>query len=227
MLDHKLVFIGGLHRSGTSIFHECLREPPLASGFLETGGPEDEGQHLQSVYPPAKVYGGPGKFGFHRDAYQTESSVLVSDANREKLLCSWKKYWDVTRPVLLEKSPPNLIRMRFLQAMYPKCYFIMMMRHPVAVSYATQKWSETSLHWLLKHWLLCHEAMQTDRRHIERLFVLKYEEFVAEPDYHLARIHAFLDIDARPCPLEITDANPKYFERWNEDRRKMVSRYLT
>src|SRR6516164_3214081 len=108
MLDHTLVFIGGLHRSGTSILHECLREHPRASGFRETGVPEDEGQHLQSVYPPAKVHGGPGKFGFHREAYLTESSLLVSDANREKLLCDWKKYWDITKATLLEKSPPNL-----------------------------------------------------------------------------------------------------------------------
>jgi hypothetical protein len=226
MLNHKFVFIGGLHRSGTSILHECLREHPFASGFRHTGVPEDEGQHLQSVYPPAKDFGGPGKFGFYPEAYLAESAPLITNANREKLFSEWKQHWDLAKPVLLEKSPPNLIRMRFLQAMFPGCYFIMMVRHPIAVSYATQKWSETSLHSLFKHWLLCHESMERDRQHIERLFVLKYEHFVTNPNYHLRRIYTFLGLELQPCKLEIVDANPKYFERWEQSRRKLISRYL-
>jgi hypothetical protein len=46
----RLVFIGGLHRSGTSIVHRCLSDHPDVSGFQSTGVWEDEGQHLQSVY---------------------------------------------------------------------------------------------------------------------------------------------------------------------------------
>jgi hypothetical protein len=226
MLYHKFVFIGGLHRSGTSILHECLREHPQASGFRDTGVPEDEGQHLQSVYPPAKDFGGPGKFGFYSEAYLTESSPLVSDANRQRLLLEWKRHWNLKRPILLEKSPPNLIRMRFLQAMFPGCFFIMMIRHPIAVSYATQKWSNTTLHSLVKHWLLCHEAMERDREKIENLFVLKYEDFVADPDGHLGRLYSFLGIDQQPCRLDVEDANPKYFHCWTKARRKLISRYV-
>ena len=47
-----LVFVGGLHRSGTSLVHRCLASHPAVSGFSDTGVPEDEGQHLQTVYPP-------------------------------------------------------------------------------------------------------------------------------------------------------------------------------
>ena len=46
-----LVFVGGLHRSGTSLVHRCLALHPAVSGFSGTGVPEDEGQHLQTVYP--------------------------------------------------------------------------------------------------------------------------------------------------------------------------------
>ena len=49
----QLVFVGGLHRSGTSLVHRCLAEHPSASGFRNTGVWEDEGQHLQTVYLPA------------------------------------------------------------------------------------------------------------------------------------------------------------------------------
>ena len=51
MPDHTYVFVGGLHRSGTSLLARSLEAHPSVSGFRDTGVPEDEGQHLQSVYP--------------------------------------------------------------------------------------------------------------------------------------------------------------------------------
>ena len=67
---HPFVFLGGLHRSGTTLLFRMLREHPEISGFAnnqdanEWLGAEDEGQYLQSVYPPAIFWGGPGKFAF-------------------------------------------------------------------------------------------------------------------------------------------------------------------
>ena len=56
--DKKFVFICGLHKSGTSLLFRILRDHPDMSGFTNTGVPKDEGQHLQSVYPPAWRFGG-------------------------------------------------------------------------------------------------------------------------------------------------------------------------
>src|SRR5918992_4047803 len=106
--SHRFVFIGGLHRSGTFPLFRCLREHPLLSGFNDTGASEEEGQHLQSVYAPAIAYGGPGRFGFHPGAHLTEASDLVTADNKLRLFEEWKAYWDLSKPVLLEKSPPNL-----------------------------------------------------------------------------------------------------------------------
>ncbi len=84
MLDKQFVFVAGLHRSGTSLLFQCLRDHPQISGFENTGVPEDEGQHLQSVYQPAHKFGRPGTFGFNPDSYLTESSPLVTEENRER-----------------------------------------------------------------------------------------------------------------------------------------------
>jgi hypothetical protein len=86
------IFIGGIHRSGTTLLFDILREHPLISGFSGTGAPMDEGQHLQSVYPSDKMYGGPGRFGFARAAHLTEVSQLVTERNRERLLADWTRY---------------------------------------------------------------------------------------------------------------------------------------
>lgn len=51
---------------------------PGASGFEDTGVPEDGGQHPQSVFEPASVYGGPGEFAFYAGAHLSEESALIS-----------------------------------------------------------------------------------------------------------------------------------------------------
>ena len=66
--DHRYIFVCGLHRSGTSVLFRSLRDHPEVSGFQGTPSPEDEGMHLQTVYPPSGRYGGAGVFGFYYEA---------------------------------------------------------------------------------------------------------------------------------------------------------------
>ena len=185
---HRLVFVGGLHRSGTTLLGRLIAQHPQVSGFAETGVPADEGQHLQTVYPTAKAHGGPGRFGFDGAAHLTEKSDLCTPQNAARLIESWSAHWDLTKPLLVEKSPPNLVRTRFLQGLFPDASFVVILRHPIAVSLATQKWSQTSLRSLLRHWLVCHEALADDRPHVERLLALTYEELVDDPAACLDRV---------------------------------------
>jgi hypothetical protein len=221
---HRFVFIGGLHRSGTSTIFRCLREHPLISGFSDTGVSEEEGQHLQSVYPPATAYGGPGRFGFRPEAHLTENSDLVTNGNRLQLFEEWQTHWDLAKPVLLEKSPSNLIRTRFLQAMFPNPYFVIVTRHPIAVSYATQKWSTTPLDELIEHWLVCYERFERDKRHIGRLLTVKYEDFVKEPQIALKTIYSFLGLPTHLKSIEVhPNINEQYLQRWRAGQDDVLS----
>jgi hypothetical protein len=213
--DHyKFIFLCGLHKSGTSPLFRILREHPQISGFSNTGVPEDEGQHLQSVFPPAKVYGGPGRFGFSAEAHLTEKSTLVNSANADRLFAEWSAYWDLHRPYLLEKSPPNLIRTRFLQAIFPNSYFVVISRHPVAVSLATQKWAGTSLESLIEHWLHCYDLFDRDRSHLERVLAVKYEDLIRTPQPELDRIWKFLGVAPLASAVLDPGGNERYFTAW-------------
>src|SRR5215472_9779809 len=147
--SHHFVFCCGLHRSGTTLLFRMLREHPKVSGFANNKDAnewlalEDEGQFLQSVYPPGIVYGGPGRFAFYSEAHLTEESGLLTPENKAKLAGEWFPYWDLSREYLLEKSPPNLVMSRFLQSAFPNSWFVVIERHPVAVALATEKWSQT------------------------------------------------------------------------------------
>jgi hypothetical protein len=231
--QHDYIFVCGLHRSGTSVLFRSLRDHPQVSGFQGTASPEDEGMHLQTVYPPSGRYGGAGAFGFHPEAHLTEASPLVSEANRRKLFAEWSRYWDLGKKYLLEKSPPNLIRTRFLQAMFPNSYFIVMLRHPLAVSYATQKWyRKYKVNWrgfprIFEHWLVCHELFWADRKHLKNVYVVKYEEFVAEPERWVNDMYSFLELGDFSMSQDIlSGVNKRYFSLWKKSQSGLLSRRM-
>jgi hypothetical protein len=218
-IDRKIAFVCGLHKSGTSLLARILRDHPNISGHQGTGVPEDEGQHLQSIYEPAYVYGGPGRFGFDERSYLTEKSSLVSSDAAHKLFSEWSRYWDLGADLLLEKSPPNLVRTRFLQALFPNSYFIIITRHPIAVACATRKWSKTDLRSLIKHWLVCHERFEADRPYLHRTLSVRYEDLTADPGKLLRQIGAFLEVEDIPVSHEVDSSiNRKYFDEWKMER---------
>jgi hypothetical protein len=212
------VFVCGLHRSGTSMLFELLREHPQISGFRDTGVPRDEGQHLQTVYPAARSHGRPGQFGFNPGAHLTEASPLIGDAARRALFAQWARYWDTSRPYLLEKSPPNLIRTRFLQAMFPRSKFIVLTRHPVPVALSTRRWTQVPLYTLVHHWVTCHERWEADRPLVRDALQISYERLVAEPAEALAAIARFLGVAPFDAPPIAPDpsVNARYFALWEQ-----------
>jgi hypothetical protein len=218
------VFVGGLHRSGTSLVHRLLRAHPDVSGFEGTGAWEDEGQHLQDVLPTARALGGPGRFGFADGAHLTEASPAVSDATRDALLAAWRPHWDLDRPVLLEKSPPNLIRFRFLRALFPDARLVAVVRHPIAVAEATRRmrWVRRlrSTRSVVEHWAWCMDRFERDRARLGPVHLVRYEEFVADPEARFAELLRFLDLDPAPLGETIhTDANARWEAHWRRTRR--------
>jgi Sulfotransferase family len=230
MERHQLVFLAGLHRSGTTLLARLLAAHPEISGFSDTGVAADEGQHLQTLYPAAQGYGGPGRFGFAPESHLTETSPLVSDESARALFGEWSSHWDLARPFLVEKSPPNLLKTRFLQALFPRSSFVVVLRHPIPVSLATAKWRRTRrYHRLLEHSLHCYELFAADRERLERVHVIRYEELVREPEAVLQGIFDFLGLEPIPPgePVE-AGADERYFQQWQELKRDPRMRlYLT
>lgn len=241
MSDQLLLFVGGLHRSGTTMLARMLAEHPQISGFADTDAPADEGQHLQDVYPVISPGRQAGRFAFHREAHLTESSPLAGPASRERLLDAWSPHWDTDRPVLLEKSPPNLLMTRFLQATFPgQARFVLVVRHPVAVACATQKWSATRPHELLHHWAVAYHTAAGDLPSLAHVAIVRYEELVAQPDAAVARSLAVVGLQDHAPGRSVEsgvnadnfasdrttrgDVNEGYFASWRARKRSLPKR---
>lgn len=224
-----MVFIGGLHRSGTTLLARLVGGHPLVSGFSGTGVPEDEGQHLQRVYPPARTYGGPGRFGFDERAHLTEHSPLAGPAAALQLLEQWGPHWDMSKPLLLEKSPPNLLATRFLQAVFPGAYFVVIVRHPAAVALATQRRDPgQGLRPLLRHWFHVHALLLADLPSLDHVLVVRYERLLEQPDLCRERLAAFLGVPDRFPPLDVDrEAQERYVRAWNDLQHSLRGRLAT
>ncbi len=183
--EHKYLFVGGLHRSGTSALYQLLGSDGRISTFQNTGVIEDEGQFLQSVYPVDKFYGGVGIFGLNSAAHLTENSPMIDSAKRQ-LFDEWSQYWDTTKPVLAEKTPSNLLKARFLQAIFPNSSFVFITRHPVASTMATTKWTGAYMTTLIENWVKTHETLFDDLPYLNNSLILKYEDFTVSPESYFS-----------------------------------------
>lgn len=108
MQNKRLIFVCGTHRSGTSLLHRLVRAHPLVSGFAATGVPEDQGQHLQDVYPPAWRLGGPGRFARSSLTHMDETHSLATPGRCRPPVRPAVVALGPVQAVPIEKSPPNV-----------------------------------------------------------------------------------------------------------------------
>jgi hypothetical protein len=218
--EPRHVFICGLQRSGTSVLARNVGRFRNCTSFQNTGAIEDEGQYLQDVYPTNNELGGTGWYGFDERAHLTEKSELLTAENISRLRASWCQYWEKGKAIRIEKTPGNLLMTRFLQAAFPNAYFVVITRHPIAVSLANQRWKKSmaSLRMGFEHWLHCHRLFEEDKRYLTYVYELTYEAYISDPGRYHREIAAFIRTEVSDAGLEEVSGshNKRYFDRWTQ-----------
>jgi len=184
----RWVFLVGCYNSGTTLLHDLLAENPQV-GSLHT-----EGQFLtdQLVLPKA--------VGLARLwAMEPEHFVLDEGGGEgvrvDKIKRQWgAKFDDPHKPVLIEKSPTNAARTRWLQRHFAPASFIGIVRDGFAVAEGIHRKAGHSLEQSARQWARSNEIMLDDFEHLERKMVVRYEDLTARPAEVLAETLEFLGL---------------------------------
>jgi len=109
---------------------------------------------------------------------------------------------DLKKPVLLEKSPPNSSKTRWLQKHFENAHFVGIMRNGYAVSEGiTRKANPIHLinSWPIEksanQWKRSNEVLQEDAKHLKKFMWVSYEELVDNTVGTLNKITSFIGID--------------------------------
>merc|ERR1719281_1943587 len=178
---------------------------------------------------------GIGRYAFDPENHLTETDPRVNFVARGNLFGSWSFLWDLSQPVLMEKSPSNMIISRFLHALWgfgftpdrSPARFIFITRHPIAVALATKRAGphtvrDLSIYDLVKHWVVAEETMTKDLAMLPKThwLTIKLESFTEHPGETLHILFKFLglepDEDAIHKAVEQVELHPnsRYFDSW-------------
>ena len=201
----RYIFIGGAHKSGSTLLGRILSQSANISAFECTGAPMDEGQWLQNVLIQ-DVHVGELLFGLSEESHLTESDLIRSGIDSELLSC-WNNYWNTKGEYFLEKSPINVLRTRFLQAIFPDSAFLITIRDPRTSYMAAKKtMPHVSFKTYLKNWHSIYSTFKKDSNYLKSYAVIHYESLLKNPQNVLEYIkNTFgleidLQSDSRVCP---------------------------
>jgi SAM-dependent methyltransferase len=185
----KWVFVVGCYNSGTTLLHDILATHP------EVGSMDNEGQFNQTeLLRPFDV--GLGRAWSKRPELFRMDETTRSDVNVRRIKRQWgARYNFPERPVLLEKTPVNGARVRWLEREFENAHFIAILRNGYAVAEGIHRKAGLPLGEAARHWALANEIMLADLPHVRHSLVVRYEDLTNATDETVRRIAAFIGID--------------------------------
>jgi hypothetical protein len=192
----KWVFIVGCYNSGTTLLHDLLASHP------EVGSLSREGQYCTTeLLIPRSV-------GLRR-AWALEPSRFRWDehsqpgVNVPRLKRQWGWHFnDAERRVLLEKTPANLARIRWLQATFENAHFIGIIRNGYAVAEGIRRKAGQPIENAALQWARSNEIMLSDFEALGAARLIRYEDLTRAPREVLQDVLAFLELDSSVIDVE-------------------------
>lgn len=198
------VFVVGCYNSGTTLLSDLLGRHPEISVLPE------EGQFLTTEFKADYELGLPRMWAMREDHFRLTESDPGADPVRLKR--EWGMRLDLGRPVLIEKSPPNTARTRWLQEHFENARFVAIVRNGYAVAEGIHRKGRPQHRedWPIEacayQWARTNEMLFQDAPFLRHLLWVRYEDLAARPRQELERIFRFLGVD--PDVFEYDPAEP-------------------
>lgn len=183
----KWVFVVGCYNSGTTLLHDVLAAHP------DVGSLPREGQDLTDVLPLPRRLGLRRLWALEPQRFHLDEDSTGVDV--ERLVRQWGAHFDdPRRPVLLEKSPTNAARVRWLDRHFGNAHFVAIVRDGFAVAEGIRRKADHDVGRAAQQWARSNEILLADLERVPRALVVRYEELAADPEPVLARVFAFLGL---------------------------------
>jgi len=229
--DAMWFFVLGCNNSGTTLLDELLSMHPRMRCLPK------EGQRITNAIPNSADEGIGRVFTQNIDLFRWNEDDPSSCISR--LRYDWAARFSPGDGILLEKSPPNVLRARWLQANFEPSRFLVITRHPYAVCEGIRRRTGHTISEAAKHWQKVHEILEEDTPYLERCHSIKYEELCKSPLETLNGIEEFLSEkrwytreivnsefsshNLNDSPQKITDFNARSIELLSSDEISIIN----
>lgn len=193
------VFVVGCYNSGTTLLAQMLGEHPRISAL------PTEGQFLTDQLPADYDYGIPRMWVMREDLWRLTEDDAGPDVTRLKK--EWAIRLDTKRDFLLEKSPPNAARTRWLQKHFENAHFIAIVRNGYAVAQGIRRKAEPRhlregwpIEACATQWARSNEILLEDSTRLNKVLWVTYEDLTEAPARELGRMFSFLGVDPAEMP---------------------------
>ena len=226
------LFLCGVTNSGTTILARVIGSHPEVR-VLPT-----EGQWLTGALPLEREYGVRRESTKRLDVFHLTEESDPAPALRMKY--DWSYHFERRPGIALEKSTPNALRTRWLQANFRPSRFIGIVRHPYAACEGIRRRTGMEIEAAARQWARANEVMLDDGERLERFLLVTYEDLTERPEEELERLQRFLDLETpfdraaldspldlhnmtgRPSPLQ--NFNLKSVERLSSEEMATIDR---
>ncbi|MBA2409742.1 MAG: sulfotransferase [Gammaproteobacteria bacterium] len=104
----------------------------------------------------------------------------------------WEEVWDMSKPILLEKSPPNVARAFAIEKFFRPAYYIAMVRDPYAFCEGRRRRHPKNIELSAEFWVDCATYQLQNIKGLEKVIHFRYEDFTDRPVDIRNRILEFL-----------------------------------
>lgn len=219
LAEHRWIFLVGCNNSGTTLIHDALADTGQFS-FMP-----HEGQRYTNVLQRAEKRGFQRVWSEYVGELQLDERHPTTDVPR--LLFDWLGELALPlKPLILEKTTANAVRMRWLQRAFPGAAFLGIVRNGFAVVEGIKRKGGKTVLRGARHWRKVNEIMLEDAERVNNFLLVRYEDFVAAPQSTLSRIAEFLDVRLdciRAARTSIQDMNAQSISRLDEAELRVIA----
>ena len=171
LMGRKHLFILCPPASGSTLLWRILQTSPHVSAF------NNEGKSLVKSILATK------------DRWNPSKTIKWETVKKR-----WEEEWDHCKTVLLEKSPPHLVRAQQLEQHFTSSHFLIMVRNPYAFceGIRRRRSKNTTYYNIAKFWVICSRYQIRNIGQLKNSMCLTYEELTNNPTQVSRKIIGFL-----------------------------------